>query len=415
VNQPAKCDAPRRLGEIHVLHTSNVKPTYLLACDNGAQIQLSKTAKLALEMRWAGHGYEEIAKALSSGQLHTTAPEEAARYILALENKIDELERTGGGPTDPGFGFKRTLFSAARAGRIAAKLTWLYSPAALAFTLPFIFAAFVLAAYAGAGLRGSHISAATVSAGYALFLASLFAHEFGHSAACLRFGGAPGKIGLTIYLVLPALYSDVGSAWRMKRGERVVVDLGGTYFHLLVAAVYLAVWKVTGLQPFSFAAVAIGFTLLFNMNPIFKFDGYWLVADALGVTNLSLQPRKIVAALAARLRGSQPEPLPWPPATITILVLYTIASITVWAFFTWRLGIGLYHQLSTLAAVVSVAVRSGHAMTYDTARASLLAAFGIVMTAYLVSRLVLRGVTTLRSMPLSGTRRPKAGTATETR
>ena len=62
-------------------------------------------------------------------------------------------------------------------------------------------------------------------------------HELGHAAAC-RYGGAtPGGIGVGLYLVWPAFYTDVTDAYRLPRRDRLRVDLGGLYFNALVAVV----------------------------------------------------------------------------------------------------------------------------------------------------------------------------------
>ena len=68
---------------------------------------------------------------------------------------------------------------------------------------------------------------------YGLLIASAVIHELGHAAAC-RYGGAePGEIGVGIYIVFPAFYTDVTDSYRLGRGGRVRTDLGGLYFNVL--------------------------------------------------------------------------------------------------------------------------------------------------------------------------------------
>ena len=59
------------------------------------------------------------------------------------------------------------------------------------------------------------------------------------------FGALPDRIGIGIYVIYPALFSDVTAAWRLSRGQRVLVDLGGSYFQLLVTVALLAAERVT--------------------------------------------------------------------------------------------------------------------------------------------------------------------------
>ncbi len=61
---------------------------------------------------------------------------------------------------------------------------------------------------------------------------------------------------------------------------------------------------------------------LFTLNPVFKFDGYWFLADALGVTNLAAQPLRISHYFLNKFRKRPVKPLPWPPIILIILTLY---------------------------------------------------------------------------------------------
>ena len=77
-----------------------------------------------------------------------------------------------------------------------------------------------------------------------LTLLSAAFHELGHAAAC-RYGGArPGAMGVGLYLVWPAFYTDVTDSYRLGRGGRLRVDLGGLYFNAIFAVAMLGVWCV---------------------------------------------------------------------------------------------------------------------------------------------------------------------------
>src|SRR6185503_12260744 len=74
---------------------------------------------------------------------------------------------------------------------------------------------------------------------------------------------------------------------------------------------------------------------LLSLNPFLKFDGYWVVADALGVTNLGRQPARVARRQFRRLRGEAVEPLPWPPLVAWAVGLYALATT---AFLAWFLA-----------------------------------------------------------------------------
>src|SRR5579862_2640179 len=79
---------------------------------------------------------------------------------------------------------------------------------------------------------------------FVLAVASAGFHELGHAAAC-RYGGAtPGGMGMGLYLVWPAFYTDVTDSYRLPKRDRLRVDLGGLYFNALVAVLTMAAWLV---------------------------------------------------------------------------------------------------------------------------------------------------------------------------
>ncbi|MDX6724829.1 MAG: putative peptide zinc metalloprotease protein, partial [Solirubrobacteraceae bacterium] len=79
-------------------------------------------------------------------------------------------------------------------------------------------------------------------------LATAF-HEIGHATAC-RYGGAkPGVMGVGIYIVWPAFYTDVTDAYRLGRGGRLRTDLGGVYFNAIFALATAGLYVATGFEP----------------------------------------------------------------------------------------------------------------------------------------------------------------------
>ena len=388
----------RQRGEIHDFDTSELAGTFLLECYTGAQIRLSEIAKLVLELRWAGASYDEIAAELERRELKRAQPAEIERYAKALNGKLDRLEAAHGGPTDPLFGFKTTLFSEAAAARIARWFTWMYAPPVAALALGLIAFAFAAWQRLPPAIGHPRLAPDNFAFGYLLYFVSLFPHEFGHSAACLRYGGKPGRIGFTVYMVLPALFSDVGSAWKMKRWQRVIVDAGGSYFHAVVGAAYVLLGAATGWAPLFLAAALILVTLIFNLTPIFKFDGYWLVADALGVANLSAQPRRIVRAALARLRGEPHRPLPWPALTVAALSAYSALTVVVWAYFLIRIGLGVEKQLGVVAAFSALVAHHGRIDGLADGGKLFGAVAGLGMAIYFVVRLARRASRAIRAI-----------------
>jgi putative peptide zinc metalloprotease protein len=146
-----------------------------------------------------------------------------------------------------------------------------------------------------------------------LCLLSILVHELGHAAAVRRFGGAPGTIGWGLYLLLPTFFADVSQLWRFPRRHRMVVDLGGAYFQLLVFAVYAVLAVRTGSQELLATCHLIDVMVLMALNPLFHFDGYWFLADYLALPKLQTTAFRAVGRTFRRLTGRPAEALDLPP------------------------------------------------------------------------------------------------------
>lgn len=318
-------------GQIDVAESENV---YLLDGRNGSRIRVSSGARTLLRLVGSGTGFDEIAAAVSRGRDEPVTAEVVEERYRDLVRRIERIEETSRS-TPPGFFLRFRLLSERHVVALCRPLTRAFEPK-IAVLLVASIAAFV----AALALRwpATDLDPASFWIGYGLLLVSVLIHELGHASACAYFGARPSDIGATLYLIYPALYSDVSSAWGLKRGQRVVVDLGGSYFQLVVGAVYLAAWRLTGWEPLAVAVLMILGNSVFSLNPIMKFDGYWVLADALGVSNLGKQPGRMVRHFWRRLRGRPVDPLPWSPLLTAVLSLYSVVSLAVWGLFLAYVG-----------------------------------------------------------------------------
>jgi putative peptide zinc metalloprotease protein len=116
-------------------------------------------------------------------------------------------------------------------------------------------------------------------------------HETAHGVACRRYGGEVPEAGVLLLLFTPMAFVNVTSMWRFSnRWHRIVVAAAGMYIELFISFIALIVWsRSTGLVAdiaFNTFIMASLTTILFNANPLMRFDGYFILADLLGVTNL---------------------------------------------------------------------------------------------------------------------------------
>lgn len=167
----------------------------------------------------------------------------------------------------------------------------------------------------------------------ALLLAVVLFHEFGHAAAQLRYGLGAGGIGFQLYHYLPAFFANVSASWRLKPRQRMVVDLGGIYFQTVAGSVLYLLFLQTQYLPFLTTVIVADLLSVVTLNPFLRFDGYWLLSDALAVPNLHEQSRRMLTHYWRRLtrREAGPSPLPLRHARGAAVAAYAAARYCFWA------------------------------------------------------------------------------------
>jgi hypothetical protein len=131
----------------------------------------------------------------------------------------------------------------------------------------------------------------------------------GHAVACVDADGSPGEIGFGLYLWFPVLYTRLDDVWKLPRQERARVDAAGVLFQIAFVAVVALAAAALGVGEIALAGLpAVLFTsVLGTLNPLLKFDGYWLISDFSGVANLRARSERAlgasIGAFIARCRG----------------------------------------------------------------------------------------------------------------
>ncbi len=130
---------------------------------------------------------------------------------------------------------------------------------------------------------------------YASFAVTKLIHEMGHAYAVKRFGGEVHRMGITFLVFTPFPFVDATAAWAFReRWKRVWVGAAGMVVELFFASLAAFVWTLTGpglvnALAYNVMIVASVSTLLFNLNPLLRFDGYYILSDLTDSPNL--QPR----------------------------------------------------------------------------------------------------------------------------
>jgi putative peptide zinc metalloprotease protein len=185
-------------------------------------------------------------------------------------------------------------------------------------------------------------------------------HEFGHACAVKAWGGEVHEMGIMLLVLMPVPYVDASaaSAFPEKR-RRVVVGAGGMLVELFVAAVALLLWLE--MQPgiarailFNVVLIAGVSTVLFNVNPLLRFDGYYILADLLEMPNLRQRAQQYATGLAQRhLFGLQVPPAGGGAGEKLLLLAFLGASFVYRMFIT--LAIALFISSEYFAIGVALA------------------------------------------------------------
>lgn len=133
-----------------------------------------------------------------------------------------------------------------------------------------------------------------------------FIHELGHAAAAQRYGCETTQVGIVFVLFAPLAYVDVTTSWRLRsRWQRMAIAAAGMHVELTIAAIAAIAWgwvdsPTIAFHLFNVILAASLSTVLFNANPLMRFDGYFILTDLLQLPNLATESALAVRDLASR-------------------------------------------------------------------------------------------------------------------
>jgi putative peptide zinc metalloprotease protein len=244
-------------------------------------------------------------------------------------------------------------------------LRWLFTPAAALVMLAVTLAGLLLAARQWDTF--THTFAGTLDpAGLLGYLAALAVaksvHELGHAYTATRHGVRVGHMGIAFVVLWPMLYTDTGESWKLAdRRKRFAIAAAGIVTEIGLAGLATLGWSLApdgALRQslFFLATTSWLMTLAINASPFMRFDGYFLLSDALDFPNLH---ERSFALARARLRRTllglpAPDPEPFAPRMRALLVAFAVATwlwrltvfvaiaLLVYHFFFKALGIVLF-------------------------------------------------------------------------
>ena len=187
-------------------------------------------------------------------------------------------------------------------------------------------------------------------------------HEFGHAFATKVYGGEVHEMGIMFLVVQPVPYVDASSASAFRaKWERMMVGAAGMIVELFVAALAFFVWLnvepgVVRALAYNTLFIAGVSTVLFNANPLLRYDGYYIFADYLEIPNLHARSQAYLAYLGERYLFGHREA---PPDTASLterlwLTVYPIAAFTYRIFVLFAIATFIASKFFFLGMIVAL-------------------------------------------------------------
>ncbi len=164
------------------------------------------------------------------------------------------------------------------------------------------------------------------------FAVIIFIHEFAHALACKYHGGQVQEMGFLLLYFQICFYSNLSDSWLFrKKSSRLAVIWAGLFFQMVIFALAVFGWRLTVIDTwpnkiFWLTANVCFLMLLFNVNPLIKLDGYYLLSEILDLPNLRSRSFEHMKRLIKKFFGIRVDTLEITARERRIFVLYTLLA-----------------------------------------------------------------------------------------
>ncbi len=175
-------------------------------------------------------------------------------------------------------------------------------------------------------------------------------HEFGHGLSCKHFGGECHEMGVMFLVLTPCLYCNVSDSWMLpNRWHRAAIGAAGMYVEVVIASVCTFLWWFSEPGWLNYVCLNVMFvssvsTILFNANPLLRYDGYYILSDIMEIPNLRQKASSILnRKLGWWCLGLEEQEDPFLPKRNQLLfAFYTVASF----FYRWVILLSILYFLN---------------------------------------------------------------------
>lgn len=184
-------------------------------------------------------------------------------------------------------------------------------------------------------------------------------HEFAHAYTAKSLGVRVPTMGIALILLWPIPFCDVTDAWRLaRRSRRMLISGAGVLAEGLIAGVALLAWSLLDDGPLRSICVLLSSatvisTVLINLNPAMRYDGYYLLMDLLRIDNLQSRAfawlRWVVRRGVFGLPIDRPESL--PAGQVRLLIAYALGAGAYRLVLYGSIAMVLYFRLAKFAGI----------------------------------------------------------------
>ena len=280
---------------------------------------------------------EEAIAAYVKAMGETYSSQIVMNFWMQLKEKLDPIV-DGKTKQKKVFFFQKELISADRIARYTSWFSFLFRKEVMGIlAICFIVCEVYFFSNVLFTLQVPHIGLYTLGALLLFFIFSSLIHEMGHAAACRYYNVQHGGIGFGLYVNIPVFYTDVSRIWKLSRGQRCVVNLAGIYFQAILLLPFLIAYSFTYSDLVKYVVFVANLNFFVTLNPFFKFDGYWLMTDLLGIPNLRKRSNECITYYWKKLRGKvtgkQPYLLSLPRRIKFVFTVYTVVVNLFFAYY----------------------------------------------------------------------------------
>ena len=160
-------------------------------------------------------------------------------------------------------------------------------------------------------------------------------HELGHGMTCKHFGGECHEIGIMILVLTPCLYCNVSDSWMLpNKWHRAAIGAAGIFVEVTLASIATFIWWFTAPGLLHYLCLNVMFissvsTIMFNANPLLRYDGYYILSDVVEIPNLRQKATSILTRKMGQwFLGLEPPEDPFlPERNQAFFALYTVAAV----------------------------------------------------------------------------------------